>query len=150
MNHSLEKLFRRDLKALAEEISRFKDEDQLWKTPHGIPNSAGNLTLHICGNLKHYIGAVIGKINYTRDREKEFSEKGLSTEELVADVEKTCRIVLVVLQGITTYDLKKTYPKSLWNEAFSTEFFLIHLHSHLNYHLGQINYLRRILEGQPA
>lgn len=143
---SLNQLFERDLNLLAREISSFHNEEHLWKVRDGISNSAGNLTLHLCGNLKHFIGAILGNTGYVRQREAEFSSKNIPVEELIRNVEGTRDVVLSVLRTLQPADLEKTYPVSLWDKTFSTAYFLIHLHSHLNYHLGQINYLRRLLE----
>lgn len=147
LTESLEKLFTRDLDVLANEIGAFTREADLWKTIPGITNSAGNLCLHLCGNLKHFIGAILGKTDYVRQRELEFSTKNTSLPTLIAEVASTREVVISTLQKLSVEDFQDVYPVSLWNDTFSTEFFLIHLHSHLNYHLGQINYLRRVIEG---
>lgn len=65
----------RDLQKLATEVSAFKYEENLWKTDIDIKNSAGNLSLHVCGNLQHFIGAVLGNSGYIRNRDAEFSQK---------------------------------------------------------------------------
>ena len=48
-------LFERDLQKLKTEIELYKDEDNLWLIKKGIDNSAGNLCLHLIGNLSHFI-----------------------------------------------------------------------------------------------
>lgn len=143
---ALVKLFDRDIERLKMEISSFKNDDHLWKTMHGITNTAGNLCLHLLGNLNHFIGSVIGGSGYIRNREAEFTEKNIPVSQLLKEIEVTKNVVSVSLKKLDADLLKSNYPIQVFNEEMSYEFFLIHLETHLNYHLGQINYLRRILE----
>ena len=53
----LAELYERDLDKLRTEIASYENEPDLWKTDEGISNSAGNLCLHLTGNLKHFFGA---------------------------------------------------------------------------------------------
>ena len=145
MKQSLIKLFDRDLGKLTEEINLFSDEKEIWTTPSGIRNSPGNLCLHICGNLKHFIGKVLGDTDFIREREKEFSLKNVPKAELISNVEETRNLVRRILEHLEEDKLNTKYPIDVFDEEMTTEYFLIHLHSHLNYHLGQINYLRRII-----
>lgn len=142
---SLLKVFDRDLNKLKDEINLFINDKDLWLTPGEIKNSPGNVSLHICGNLKHFIGAILGNSGYIRERDKEFSLKNISKEELLLNVEETKNIVKETLSSLDSALLTKKYPLNVFGEEMSTEYFLIHLSTHLNYHLGQINYLRRIL-----
>lgn len=142
----LRKLFNRDLESLIKEINDFKNEDHLWSVKKGITNSAGNLAFHLCGNLKHFIGAVLGNTGYVRQREIEFTAKNVPAAELVKNIEETKAIVTEVLQNLSTQELEATYPLTHRDQTYTTVHFLLHLHAHLNYHLGQINYLRRILD----
>ncbi|MEM6522283.1 MAG: DinB family protein [Bacteroidota bacterium] len=141
----LVELFERDLNRLIVELEQFKTEQELWKRPEGINNCAGNLFLHLCGNLQHFVGHVIGKTDYIRHREKEFSDKNVPYPEIKNQIKETTAVVIQVLNTLTQDDLDQIYPLEMWGKSFSTGFFLIHLHSHLNYHLGQINYYRRLL-----
>jgi len=145
MKENLIKLFERDLEKLKIEISSFKDEKKLWEISGDIKNSAGNLCLHLCGNLQHFIGAVIGNSGYVRNRDAEFSIKYLPQNELLKEIETTANIVEKTLSEINEEKLQEIYPVNLFGEM-KTEFFLVHLTTHLNYHLGQINYLRRLLD----
>lgn len=141
----LVELFERDLNQLIRELEQFETEAALWRQPEGINNCAGNLFLHLCGNLQHFIGHVIGKTDYIRKRENEFSDRDVPSSEILNQIKKTTGIVVQVLDTLTVRDLNQIYPLEMWGKSFSTGFFLIHLHSHLNYHLGQINYYRRLL-----
>ena len=61
-------------------------------------------------------------------------------------VEDTIEVVNYSLGQMDEIDLQKEYPLLVFEEKTSTEFFLIHLTTHLGYHLGQINYHRRLLD----
>jgi uncharacterized damage-inducible protein DinB len=145
LRDSLLSLFERDLNRLKEEINLFIYEEDLWLTPGSIKNSPGNLCLHICGNLKHFIGAVLGDTKYMRQREQEFSSKNVPKNDLLENIEETKSIVLKTISDLDDNTLSNSYPINVFDDEMSTDYFLIHLSSHLNYHLGQINYLRRFL-----
>lgn len=145
MRSVLVELYDRDLSKLKEEIALYGDEADLWKTDGEITNSAGNLTLHLIGNLRHFFGAVLGETGYVRDRDKEFSDGGVSRADLLAGVDQAAADVKATLAKLTADDLAKEYPIEVFGHPMTTEFFLVHLATHLNYHLGQINYHRRLL-----
>lgn len=139
-------IFKRDLNKLKTEINSYKNETNLWITSKDITNSAGNLCLHIVGNLNTYIGATLGKTGYIRQRDLEFSLKNISREELIKQVDDTIIMVENTLNKLSLEDLKKEYSLLVFKEKTSTEYFLVHLVDHLSYHLGQINYHRRLLD----
>lgn len=145
LTDTLNQLYDRDLSKLREEIGLYVDEADLWKTGGKITNSAGNLTLHLIGNLRHFFGAVLGETGYVRDREKEFSDGGVSRADLLAGVDQAAADVKTTLEKLTADNLAREYPIEVFGHPMTTEFFLVHLATHLNYHLGQINYHRRLL-----
>ena len=146
MTLAILELLERDLAKLADEINAYPDEAHLWKTVDGISNSGGNLCLHLCGNLSHFIGFILGEEEYTRNREAEFSLKDLPKEKLISEIETTQQRVYNALTGLRPEKLKEFYPLNVLGKMHTTEFFLIHLAAHLNYHLGQINYHRRLVK----
>jgi uncharacterized damage-inducible protein DinB len=146
MIETLKTLFNRDLNKLKFEIESYQNESTIWYIEKSVSNSAGNLCLHIIGNLNTYIGAQIGKTNYIRNRELEFSNKDIPKLQLIAQIEATIQTVNDALDLLTNVDLKKEYPLLVFETKTSTEFFLVHLTTHLAYHLGQINYHRRLLD----
>ena len=135
-------LFQRDLNRLIKEIAAFPNDEQLWQTAPGVTNSAGNLALHLEGNLREFIGRQIGGVTYTRQRSAEFDTKGLTREDLIARIEATRDLVVGSLPAAK---LDEIFPENVLGEPLTTRHFLLHLYGHLNYHLGQINYLRRLL-----
>lgn len=138
-------LFARDLAKLVEEIEHYPTNESLWVVTDGISNSSGNLVLHLCGNLNHFIGAQLGETGYVRQRDREFSDTGLSKEDLIGKVKFTANMVAESLDKLDEKDLAKTYPIEVMGKEWPTGFFLSHLVTHLSYHLGQINYHRRLL-----
>ncbi len=144
---TLKKLFRRDLDKLKQEITLYEDEKKIWLVKKSIANSAGNLCLHLIGNLNTYIGAEIGKTGYTRHRDLEFSQKNNPQKELIKKIGDTILVVDTALDLLTDEQLNEEYPLLVFAEKTSTEYFLVHLVAHLSYHLGQINYHRRLLGG---
>ncbi|ASW75303.1 hypothetical protein IQ37_10430 [Chryseobacterium piperi] len=143
---SLKSLYKRDLNKLKIEIEAYQNEDAIWKVDKNIANSAGNLCLHLVGNLNHFIGAELGKTGYVRQRDLEFSLKNIPKAELIEKVQATAAMIDSSLSQLSEKDLEKEYPLIVFDGAMSTNYFLIHLIAHLDYHLGQINYHRRLLD----
>jgi uncharacterized damage-inducible protein DinB len=143
---TLKMLFQRDLEKLKTEIGLYKDPAQLWATDRQIANSGGNLCLHITGNLNTYIGAGLAGTGYVRQRELEFSQKNVPAETLMGMIEETKINVEQGLSRLLPEDGEKEFPILIWNEPTTVEHTLVQLLTHLNYHLGQINYHRRLLD----
>jgi uncharacterized damage-inducible protein DinB len=143
---TLNTLFQRDLAQLATEIDAYRNESNLWVVDKEITNCAGNLALHLVGNLNAYIGATLGGSGYIRQRELEFSEKNVPRTELLRRIKETAAILDKTLEKLKEEDMNKEFPLIVFREKMTTGFFLIHLATHLTYHLGQINYHRRLLD----
>jgi uncharacterized damage-inducible protein DinB len=142
---TLQEIFFRDINRLKSEMELYQNEADIWRIEKNISNSAGNLCLHLIGNLNAFIGAALGNTNYVRNRALEFSEKGVPRTELLNKIDETILVVNQTLQQLSEDDLKKDFPILVFDEKTTTEFFLVHLATHLTYHLGQINYHRRLL-----
>ena len=143
---TLIKLFKRDLNKLIDELDLYKDESNLWKQEGLVSNSAGNLCLHLVGNLNHFIGATLGNTGYVRHRDLEFTNKNVPVSDLKNQVEETIKMVEKTLSKLTEVDLQAEYRRNPFEDYMTTEYFLTHLALHLAYHLGQINYHRRLLD----
>ncbi len=139
------RLFGRDIRKVIEEINAYPNQDSLWKEASGISNPGGNLALHLAGNLQHFIGATLGNTGYIRHREAEFSTRGLEREKVIRQLEAALTAVEQTLPRLTEADLNREFPFELAGQKHSTSWFLMHLLTHLNYHLGQINYHRRLV-----
>jgi hypothetical protein len=146
LNLLLADFFERDMLKLKEEISLYKDETNFWKIENQISNSAGNLCLHLIGNLNHFIGATLGNTGYVRQRELEFSSKNIPRNELLSEIDKLFPIVVNTLKKLNEADFEANFPLEKHGLIVKTDYMLFHLLTHLNYHIGQINYHRRLLE----
>jgi len=144
MQKSLSAVFEKDLNRLKSEIEAYTDEEKLWIKAEGINNSAGNLCLHILGNLNNYVGAILGKTCYVRNRSAEFSEK-TTKEHLLKCLDETTEMVKETISNVDADVFDQIYSENVFGYEVKIDYFLIHLVGHLNYHLGQINYHRRIL-----
>lgn len=144
MISTLAEFFDRDIKKVAEEISSYKTEENLWVINGAISNSAGNLALHLIGNLNHFIGATLGHSGYIRQRDLEFSQKNIPMNQLLADLEKTAGVVATTFSKLPESSLTENFPLEKHGKIVTTEHMLLHLLAHLSYHLGQINYHRRL------
>lgn len=146
LNESFIAIFLRDLALLKKEMESYKEEKNTWRIDNGISNSGGNLCLHLIGNLNTYIGAGLGKTGYIRNRELEFSLKDVPRTELLQKIEDTMKVVEQSLGNITAAQWNEDFPMLIWEKPMTTEYTLIRLAAHLSYHLGQINYHRRLLD----
>ncbi len=142
-------LFTRDLARLSRQLDAC-DEAQLWAVLPGVTNSAGNLMLHLNGNLREFIGRQIGHVDYTRDRPREFSATGVPRGELAADLAELSTLIPEVLAGLAPERWHEMFPTNVLGTPMTNQQFVMHLYGHLNYHLGQIDYLRRVLSGEGA
>ncbi len=145
MIQSVIKLYDRDLQNLRKEIEAYEDENDLWIVRNEIKNSAGNLCLHLMGNLNHFIGHQLGNTDYVRNRPLEFSDKNVTKVELIAKIEATSIMLKEILPTLSDEFLAQNHTKEFYGGHDTNEYFLIHLFGHFNYHLGQINYHRRLI-----
>ena len=143
-------MFRRELRCLIREVELFPDDATLWRTVPGITNSAGNLALHLAGNLQHFVGAVLGATGYMRQREREFAQREGTRASVIADLEATIAAVEAGLAALPAEVQTATFPAPVGPYRPPTGIFLMHLATHLAFHLGQVGYLRRTLTGDPA
>ena len=145
MINTLKEIFERDLNKLKKEIDLYENEELMWVVKSEVNNSAGNLVLHLCGNLKHFIGTTLGNTGFKRNRDAEFASKSVSRRKLHELIDETIEVVLDTLDNINELELEAIYPINVLRENMTTEFFLTHLATHLSYHLGQITYHRRLI-----
>lgn len=144
---SVAALMARELSTLAREVEAYPDEASIWVVHPAAPNSGGVLARHLCGNLRHFVGAVLGAAEYRRDREMEFRGPPTPRAELLAEIDRTRKAVADALAGLAHSRLAEPYPVPLAGHRFTTGDFLLHLAVHLAYHLGQVDYHRRLTTG---
>lgn len=145
LNEILIQKYESDLQNVIKEINLYESEADLWKLEEGITNSGGNLALHLLGNINHYIGATLGNTDYKRQRDLEFSAKNTSRAEIIEGLENAINVVKETLDNLSKEDFHKEYPENFDGQTHETLSVIIRMLSHLNYHLGQINYHRRLL-----
>ena len=138
----------RDLKGVRRELEAYASESDMWRVAPGIANSAGTLALHLAGNVQHFFGAVMGGTGYKRDRDAEFSRRDVPRAELLAEVEAAIAVVDRGLAQVSEAALAAEFPERIAGHTVTTGEWLVHLVAHLGYHLGQIDYHRRLVTGQ--
>lgn len=145
IRENLSELFERDINKLKQEIEQYHDESSLWVISKDIKNSSGNLALHIIGNLKHFFGTVLASTGYIRNRDSEFTLKNIPRSQLIKELDEARSVVRSTLLSLDDIDLEKEYPEHVYGKPMSSLYFFQSLLAHLNYHLGQVNYHRRLL-----
>ena len=143
-------LYSRDLERLVQELRAFPDTASVWQTVPGVANAAGTLALHLEGGLRHFIGLRLGKIDYQRDRPLEFSARGVERNELIARIEAVQASIPKVITALSDAQLDAIDPQNGTDKPMTTRQWLVHLYGHLNYHLGQVDYIRRVATGDGA
>jgi hypothetical protein len=138
--------YERDLNKLIEELNLFNDEKNIWKVTGSIKNSSGNLALHLIGGLSYLIGEHLGNTGYVRDRDAEFTIKGVDKSILILQVRELIDLIKRIINGLTAEQLSANYPIPFDGATRPVNYLLVQLLAHLNYHIGQVNYLRRSLE----
>ena len=143
-------LMLRELRALRREIEAYPDESLLWAQPDGVSNTAGNLALHLSGNLQHFVGAKLGGTGYVRDRDAEFARRDVGRAEILREIDATSAAVAQTLDRMGDDGLSAPFPEPILQKTIATDVWLMHLVAHLGYHLGQIDYHRRMVTGDKT
>ena len=128
--------------------------ESFWRLMETLAGTAlaagGTLALHLAGNIQHYIGARLGGSGYQRDRPAEFARRGVSRSEVVGEVTKAMAAVEATLLVLSTEQLEADFPEAVGGRIIRTDEFLVHLATHLAWHLGQMDYHRRAVTGEPG
>lgn len=140
----------RELEGMKRELALFPNDESAWATVPGVTNSAANLALHLAGNLHYYIGVVLGRTGYVRNRDVEFGRRSGARAEVVAELDAAIRVVQAVLPRMTQEQLDAPLPELVMGLRFRTGAFLVHLCAHAGFHLGQAGYLRRVITGDAS
>lgn len=146
---SLETILTRELRAVKRELEAYPDDASVWRVIPGTPNTGGTLALHLAGNIQHFFGAILGRDGYVRNRDAEFARRDVPRGELLAGIDAALASLQRTVAALDEATLRRPYPEQLARRTLATEIFLMHLASHLAYHLGQIDYHRRAVTGDP-
>ncbi|MGV3709249.1 MAG: DinB family protein [Gemmatimonas sp.] len=144
------RLILRDLQSVRREIEHYPDDETPWRMVPGLTNPGGTLVLHLAGNLQHFFGAVLGKSGYVRNRDVEFVKRNVSRADLIREIDAAGAAVTRTLSTLSASQLEGFFPQDLNNLRIPTDIWLMHLATHLTYHLGQIDYHRRCVTGDPT
>jgi hypothetical protein len=144
---TLKLLLTRELRAFRRELEAYPDDASVWRAVPGLPNTGGTLALHVAGNLRHFIGGIVGRDGYVRDRDAEFSRRDVPRAELIAELDAASAAVERALGSASDDILRGAYPELIAKRRVASSDFLVHLVAHLAYHLGQIDYHRRSVTG---
>jgi len=136
----------RDLQGARAQLAAYDVDAQVWALPPGLSNSAGTLALHLAGNLQHFVGAELGDTGYVRDRDAEFNARDLSRPELDARLAAAVETVDRTLSALAPGRLEGAF--TIAGVELPTRVALAHLAAHLAYHLGQMDYHRRVVTGR--
>lgn len=149
LTESIQGFLLRELESVRLEIEAYPEEGMIWAMPAGMPNSGGTLVLHLAGNLRHYIGAVLGRTGYVRDRVREFAARDIARATLREELAAAADAIRSTLPHLSEDDLASTYPEAIGGHLLETREMLLQLAVHLAYHLGQLSYHRRVVAGDP-
>lgn len=147
LRSTLETLVTRELRAVKRELEAYPDDASVWRPVPGIPNTGGTLALHLAGNLQHFFGAILGGEDYQRDRDAEFARRDISRKDLLAGIDAAIASVQRTLQKVSDESLASPYPEPIAKRRVWATTFVVHLANHLAYHLGQLDYHRRVVTG---
>lgn len=148
MQNQLADLFEREIDRLIADLNNYTSEENIWRVAEGTSNCAGNLALHLAGNLRFYVGSVLGGTGYVRQRDNEFSDKDIPRNELIALLNTARQEAAGALRAVSAATLAAPFPDCPLGDGTKTDVFLLHLLWHFSYHQGQVNYHRRILENR--
>lgn len=140
----------RDLRTAQRELAAYPDDASVWQPLPGTPNTAGTLALHLAGNIRHFVGAVLGGTGYVRNRDAEFNRRDVARAELHRDLDAAIAAVEATLPHLPEATARADFPAPLAGVRLNTTDLLLHLSAHLAYHLGQMDYHRRAVTGDPA
>lgn len=148
---SLKMMLQRELRSAEQSIEAYPDDESLWIVKPGISNSGGNLALHMAGNLRHFVGGVLGENGYTRDRDAEFGNKSMTRDEIRALLESAITEIGGALDNMDASQFSQDFPIPIGQSQTiaRTSDMLVHLAAHVGYHLGQLDYHRRLLTAEP-
>jgi len=137
----------RELRSVRLELEAYPDEQLVWALPPGLPNSAGTLILHLAGNLRHYVGALLGGNGYVRNRDEEFAARDVPRAALREQIAAAEAAVASTLPRLSDEQMAQPFPEAIREHHLQTGEMLTQLAVHLAYHLGQISYHRRVVTG---
>ena len=118
-------------------------EEEIWWRPNSVSNSAGNLVLHLCGNVRQWIISGLGGAKDMRKRDLEFSEQGpIPRKALVTQLRQTVREASRILSRLSDESLTRNYRIQGYRVTGLDAVFRVA--EHFRYHTGQIIYIIKL------
>ncbi|HET8963143.1 MAG TPA: DUF1572 family protein [Chitinophagales bacterium] len=145
MNSDFTTILSQGIDKIISELNQYENEMDIWEIDGEIKNSAGNLAIHLSGSINYFIGAVMAKNGYVRNRDAEFSEKNISREKMISELNTTKTMMEEFISQQDADFYNAIFPLQTFGENRSNHYALMIMAVHLNYHLGQINYHRRLI-----
>ena len=147
---SIHRIMIRELQGLKSELLAYQNEGDIWRSVPGLPNTAGTIGLHVAGCLQHFVGAQLGDSGFVRDREAEFSRRDVSVAEIVGELDQTIAALDETFARLEEAAMERPFPQEIAGVRPTVGEYLVHLLSHLAYHLGQVDYHRRCVTGEAT
>jgi hypothetical protein len=127
------------------------DDAQVWWRPRQEMNSIGNLLLHVTGNVSQRIGSVVGGLPDSRDRDREFAERGpIPKAELLRRLEEAFAVADAELAGLSPAGLLETRRYQGLDREMEGTVLAVILRTllHVGGHTQEIVFLTRLQRGQ--
>jgi uncharacterized damage-inducible protein DinB len=123
------------------------DAGQIWMRGSERENAVGNLVLHLCGNVRQWIVAGVGRQPDTRDRDSEFDARGgMAPAELAARLRQTVEQAATVIHGVTPERLAERFAVQGYDVSVLEAIY--HVVEHFSHHTGQILFATKALTGE--
>ncbi len=140
-----------NLRVIEESLSRINQclnaltEDEIWHRENQNTNSAGNLVLHLCGNIRQYIVSGVGGAADIRVRHVEFdTSRKESKSALINILNQTLSESNTVVQSLSPDKFGDSVTIQGFNHTRLSA--IIHVIEHLSYHTGQITYYTKYIK----
>ena len=121
--------------------------DQIWLRNSDNANSVGNLVLHLCGNVRQWIGYGVGGQPDLRDRDSEFAARGgLQPVELSQRLQATISEAAGIIRNLPSERLSDIRTIQKYDVPVMEA--ILHVVEHFAQHTGQIIFATKLLTGQ--
>jgi hypothetical protein len=122
-------------------------EREIWWRPNAVSNSAGNLVLHLSGNVRQWIVSGLGDAQDHRDRDREFTERGpIPRRVLIPLIRKTVDEACSVLDRLSENSLIRIH--SIQGFRVPGMYAVSQVVGHFAYHTGQIIFVTKLKLGK--
>jgi uncharacterized damage-inducible protein DinB len=144
LDYSIDKL--REYTGRIETCLGMLNEEQVWARRAENENAAGNLVLHLCGNVRQWIVSAVGARPDVRERDREFSARGgVSIAALTECLRTTVEEAAGVLRAVTAERMAERLV--IQGYKVSVMEAIYHVVEHFSMHTGQIMFATKLLTG---